>query len=183
MGNQKWSEVPRLYIVLRTIGQLKLLDDLINDHYTDLWFPFSPTLIPRALSLYPAFLQTQTLVLNRSIDLGRTDSKDHVYLDCNEPFPFTIKSTLGEGGSGKVSWISSGIRDSGYALKTLERRRGRDSDTKSQMRRFMIELKILKRIQHRHCISLVSSLRDLLSAIRLYLIPCFTRVCQSVSTK
>ncbi len=35
---QKWSRVPRLYTVLRIIGELQVLDDFIDQGITDVWF-------------------------------------------------------------------------------------------------------------------------------------------------
>ena len=39
MGRGSWSKVPRLYTILRIIGQLQLLDSFIDQGITDIWFP------------------------------------------------------------------------------------------------------------------------------------------------
>jgi hypothetical protein len=44
-----WSRIPRLYIVLRRIAQLSLLDIFIAQGVTDMWVPFSATSLPRVL--------------------------------------------------------------------------------------------------------------------------------------
>src|SRR5438552_11308657 len=45
-----WSQVPRIYVVLRTIGQLQLLDEFIDQGITDIWLPFSVESLPTKLS-------------------------------------------------------------------------------------------------------------------------------------
>jgi hypothetical protein len=45
-GRQAWSEIPRIYSVLRMIGHLETIDNFIDHGITDIWFPFSSTTLP-----------------------------------------------------------------------------------------------------------------------------------------
>src|SRR2546430_15010376 len=66
-----WAKVPRIYTVLRVIGQLQLLDSFINQGYTDIYFPFSQQTLPPTISpsLRGSFLHSQTLILSKAYDL------------------------------------------------------------------------------------------------------------------
>jgi len=57
-GRQAWSEIPRIYSVLRMIGHLENIDNFIDHGITDIWFPFSSTTLPQELS---SGLQAQSL--------------------------------------------------------------------------------------------------------------------------
>ena len=45
------SEVPRLYIVLRIIGQLESLDSIIENGFTDVGFPFTHATVPKGFNV------------------------------------------------------------------------------------------------------------------------------------
>jgi hypothetical protein len=47
---EAWSLVPRIYTVLRHIGQLQLIGDFINEGCSDIWFPFTHGTLPSHLS-------------------------------------------------------------------------------------------------------------------------------------
>lgn len=66
LGYISWSREPRLYIVLRVIEQLQLLDSFIDRGITDLWFPFTRASLPEILtaSMRSDFEKAQTLVLH-----------------------------------------------------------------------------------------------------------------------
>src|SRR6266516_1219574 len=49
-SHNAWTKFPRTYIVLRTIGQLNLLNDLIAVGFTDHWFPVKAMGLPQSLS-------------------------------------------------------------------------------------------------------------------------------------
>lgn len=58
-ANQPWSRIPRIYIVLRMIDAVHVIDDFINERITDFWFPFAQNSLPRGFqnaALRAAFL-------------------------------------------------------------------------------------------------------------------------------
>ena len=150
----EWSNAPRLYIVLRTIGQLIVLDILLGEGIDDLWFPFTPASVPKLLSpdLRVLFLDAQQLVLTKAVDL-ETGSKRHTHFGKDDTFPFEIRGTLGRGGTSNVDKIYNPLSRREFARKRFRRPRGQ---SKGDIDNFKNELQVLKRIQHDHCIKLVS---------------------------
>ena len=150
-----WADAPRLYIVLRTIGQLNVLDILLEEGINDIWFPFTPGTVPRLLSaeLRDAFLDAQQLVLTKAVDL-ETGAKRHTHFGKDDVFPFEIREKLGRGGSASVDRIYNPLSRREFARKRF--RRGSRGQNKREIDDFKNELKVLKRIQHDHCIKLVS---------------------------
>jgi hypothetical protein len=157
LGRQSWSTVPRIYIVLRLINQLQLLDMFIDQGITDIWFPFTDRSLPETLgpSIRAQFLECQSIVLTKAIDLENGDHRKHIHFGSGEPLPFEVKAHLGSGGYGTVDKIISLLSHREYARKTFKR--GRNfSRTKEDIRSFLTEIQVLKRVQHIHCIELVS---------------------------
>lgn len=154
LDQRKWSDAPRLYIVLRTIGQLTLLDSLLDEGIDDLWFPFTPATVPKPLSpdLRILFLDAQQSVLTKAVDL-ETGSKRHTHFGKDDAFPFEFRGKLGRGGSASVDKIYSPLSRREFARKKFRRGRGQ---SKGEIDNFKNELQVLKRIQHDHCIKLVS---------------------------
>lgn len=154
-NEKRWSGAPRLYIVLRTIDQLNLLNILLDEGITDLWFPFTPGTVPKLLSpdLRYAFLDAQQLVLTKAVDL-ETGSKRHTHFGKDDAFPFEIRGKLGRGGSASVDRIYNPLSRREFARKRF--RRGSRGQNKGEVEEFKNELQVLKRIQHDHCIKLVS---------------------------
>lgn len=152
-GKVSWSIVPRLYIILRMIGQLSVLDAFIDHGINDLGLPFNIPSLPHALSIsyHEDFMATQPLVLTKALDL---ENKGHAHFTRDDPFPFETKGTLGSGGFGKVDKILSPL--SGRELARKRFRRGKNMG-KTELGSFMNELKILKRLHYTHCIELVST--------------------------
>lgn len=150
----EWSDAPRLYIVLRTIGQLPVLDILLGEGINDLWFPFTPASVPKLLSpdLRLLFLDAQQLVLTKAVDL-ETGSKRHTHFGKDDAFPFEIRGKLGRGGATNVDKIYNPLSHREFARKRFRRGRGQ---SKGEIDNFKNELQVLKRIQHDHCIKLVS---------------------------
>jgi hypothetical protein len=93
-----WSKVPRTYIVLRTIGQLDMLNELIAQGFSDHWFPVQPRSLPSDLSpsIRSRIVQAQRLILTKSLDLEKSDRGEHGNFARGEPLPFTIESKLNE---------------------------------------------------------------------------------------
>jgi hypothetical protein len=151
---ESWSLVPRLYIILRIIGQLRILDAFINQGINDFWLPLIASSLPHALSVayHQEFITTQDLVLTKGLSL-ENNTKGHAHFTRDDLFPFEIKETLGRGGFGVVDRISSHFSGQEYARKRF--RRGKNF-CKRELHSFMNELTILKRLHHIHCIDLVS---------------------------
>jgi hypothetical protein len=124
-GKLSWSVAPRIYIVLRLIGQLQHFDAFLDHGINDLWLPFSPASLPSCLGLayHEEFLKRQTLVLTKAINL-ENGSKGHAHFTRNDPFPFEVKETLGEGGFGYVDKIVSPLSGRVFARKRFRRPRG-----------------------------------------------------------
>jgi hypothetical protein len=124
-GKLSWSSAPRIYIVLRLIGQLQHFDDFLDHGINDLWLPFSPASLPISLGLeyHEEFLKRQTLVLTKAINL-ENGSRGHAHFTRNDPFPFEVKETLGEGGFGYVDKIVSPLSGRVFARKRFRRPRG-----------------------------------------------------------
>ena len=154
-NEKKWSGAPRLYIVLRTIDQLNLLNILLDEGINDLLFPFTSTSVPKLLSpdLRKAFLAAQQLVLTKAVDL-ETGTKRHTHFGKDDAFPFEIRGKLGRGGSASVDKIFNPLSQREFARKRF--RRGSRGQNKEEIDDFKNELQVLKKVQHDHCIKLVS---------------------------
>jgi hypothetical protein len=154
-GRHSWSEVPRIYTVLRIIGELQIIDNFLGQGITDMWFPFSSASLPRALNsaMQEKFLDVQKLVLTKGLDLEKDENKEHAHFGKGEALPFKVEEMLGEGGFSQVHKITSLISKRIYARKRFRRGTGPRSD--AEISSFKNELKILKRIHHQHCVELV----------------------------
>lgn len=144
-----WSNVPRLYIVLRSIGHLEALPSFTSLGMTDLWFPFSIGTFPLSVdqTIRRAFLEAQWAVLTKSIDLEKGEQGEHRSFAQGEFFPFESKGVLGFGAFSTVDKVVSLRSGSQYAQKRI--RRG-DSfhNAVINMESFSKELQVLKRAQH-----------------------------------
>ena len=151
---QRWSHTPRLYTILRTIGQLPALDTMLEQGYSDYWLPFDTKSVPMILgsSMRNKFLETQSLVLTKAVDLEKSNLKRHVHFVRNDLFPFEIREKLGKGGYGTVDKIFSSFSRREFARKRFLKTKG---ESKGEVQSFRNELQVLKRIQHHHCIELV----------------------------
>jgi hypothetical protein len=124
-GKLSWSVAPRIYIVLRLIGQLQHFDAFLDHGINDLWLPFSASSLPSCLGLAynEEFLKQQARVLTKAINL-ENGSRGHAHFTRNDPFPFEVKETLGEGGFGYVDKIVSPLSGRVFARKRFRRPRG-----------------------------------------------------------
>ncbi|KAH0541626.1 hypothetical protein FGG08_003916 [Glutinoglossum americanum] len=161
MDHETWSHVPRLYIVLHRIGYLNLLNDFIALRITDFWFPFTQLTLPSLLgpSDQIAFLQQQQCVLTKATHLERDDSGEHRHFSDREHIPFQSKAILGTGGFSQVEKVVSLISFREYARKLIYRKKA-FGEFQQSMPDFERELKILKRVRHRHIVELVGSYTD-----------------------
>jgi serine/threonine protein kinase len=161
MGRTRWSRVPRIYTVLRRIGQLQLLDAFIAQGITDIWLPFSASSLPELLSPSSRadFLRIQSVALTKAIDLEKGELGHHIHLRDGEPLPFKTIGILGKGGYGQVDKVLSLTSFNEFALKRIRRPKlfGR---AKEPTKTFEAELEVLKRLKHRHTVELIGSYTD-----------------------
>ncbi|KAF2801441.1 kinase-like protein [Mytilinidion resinicola] len=151
-SNPQWSKVPRTYIVLRTIGELKSLDNLIDEGFSDYWFPVTERRLPGCLrpSVRAAFVGAQSLVLTKSIDLERGEHGQHRHFEQGESPPLESKGILGNGGFGQVDIVLSQISFKEYARKRVLRSSAFSDRRKEGIQQFIAEIQILKRLKHHH---------------------------------
>jgi serine/threonine protein kinase len=166
--NPQWSKVPRIYIVLRTIDCLDLLDTFIDIGVSDHWFPFTERSLPPCL--WPGrrsqFMVAQNLVMTKSMDLEKGEMGQHCYFKAHEPLPFEMKGILGSGGYGQVDKVLSRISFRVYALKRVSRSLvfsgpvGKAERRRDCVKQLIAEIGILKRLKHQHVVEFVGSYTD-----------------------
>ncbi|KAH7394810.1 kinase-like domain-containing protein [Pyrenochaeta sp. MPI-SDFR-AT-0127] len=161
-SNPPWSKVPRTYTILRTIGYLKFLDDLIDVGFSDYWLPVTERNLPGCLQprVRAAFVGAQSLVLTKSMDLERGGNGQHCHFKQGEPLPFEPKGILGSGGFGQVDKVLSQISFKEYARKRVLRSTAFASPRKEYTKQFIAEIQILKRLEHHHIVEFVGSYTD-----------------------
>ena len=155
-GNAPWGHVPRLYTVLRLIDQVDTMGLFLAQGMNDIWFPFTNATLPpaMALSTQVKFLESQAVVLSKGFKLESDPDRRHVNFSGQDALPFDVVGRLGRGAHGSVNKVVSTISYRQYAQKVFRKGRGlRREDIKS----FITELGILKRVQHKHCVELVSA--------------------------
>jgi L1 cell adhesion molecule like protein len=155
-GRLSWSNVPRLYTVLRLIEQLPMLDSFVDQGITDIWFPFTSASLPDTLapSSRASFLKSQSVVLSKSLRFEKSSERKHVHFTEGEPLPYEVVGRLGSGAHGFVDKVMSLISHREYARKSFRRIRGVGKD---HIKSFLMELQVLKKISHIHCVELVSA--------------------------
>ncbi|KAN0114727.1 hypothetical protein V8E51_004271 [Hyaloscypha variabilis] len=157
---ERWSTVPRIYTVLRSIGQPQLIDDFIDEGFTDIWFPFTAHNLPPRLSpsIKAQFLTTQSVVFTQALDLEKKEGR-HATFAADEPLWFESRGKLGRGAFGVVDKVVSLITLHEYARKRM-RRDNNFPKSKREIKDFKAELAILKTVNHHHCVKLVGSYTD-----------------------
>jgi hypothetical protein len=160
--NPQWSRVPRTYIFLRTIGSLDLLNTFIDLAFSEHWFPVTVTNLPHCL--HPGkrsqFVAAQNLVITKSTDLEKGENGQHCYFRQNEPLPFEAKSTLGTGGFGRVDLVLSLTSFKEYARKRMPRSTVFSGRRTEDIKRFIAEIEVLKRLRHHHVVEFVGCYTD-----------------------
>lgn len=82
VGKQAWSERPRTYLVLRLIGENRLMDEFVLEGCKDIHFPYIERRLPNALAnstSKQSFLDMQYLVLSpKSADLVQGGPHRHL---------------------------------------------------------------------------------------------------------
>jgi hypothetical protein len=160
--NPRWSKVPRTYVVLRLIGQLNILEDLINIGFSDYWFPVVKQNLPEALryTVQAAFFNTQDLVLTKSMDVEKGENGQHCFFEQGDFIPFETKAVLGRGGYGQVDKVLSTISFREYARKRVLRSHVFRGWRKEDVHDFITEIEILKRLEHKHVVKYIGSYTD-----------------------
>ncbi|KAG4442866.1 hypothetical protein IFR05_001662 [Cadophora sp. M221] len=95
--------MPRIYVLLRLIGQVEIANVFIDEEITDLGFPFTQRTLPHAFTDQTArhnFLKTQPLVCSTLLELAWGIEHHHFARESN--IPLSILSDLGSGGYGSV---------------------------------------------------------------------------------
>ncbi len=161
-ANPRWSKVPRTYVVLRRIGHLDLLDQLLDIGFSDYFFPVTERNMPQCLrpSVRSTFLDAQKLVLTKSVGLERGGQGQHSHFKQGEPIPFKSKEVLGSGGFGQVDKVMSLVSFREYARKRVLRSSAFRGRRLEDMKQFITEIQILKRLEHRHIVDFIGSYTD-----------------------
>ncbi|KAG6357245.1 hypothetical protein INS49_015123 [Diaporthe citri] len=109
------------------------------------------------------FLRAQDVVLSKFFCLEKgigpgnhASGKEHAQFGQDEPLPFRVVANLGGGAHGVVDKVVSTVSDREYARKLFRK----PDIGKREARTFVNELKILKRINHEHCVELIGSYSD-----------------------
>ncbi|KAH6629837.1 hypothetical protein C7974DRAFT_395322 [Boeremia exigua] len=158
-----WSRIPRIYSVLRVIGQVEAISHFLDEDITDVWFPFSQKSLPTSFHDHPArlsFLDNQHLVFNaKAVSFERVHAKHSHFRDASE-VPLRTTGELGKGGFGSVDRVLSTITHREYARKLIPRGRTFRRE-KEVLRSFEKELSSLKKLSaHRHIVEFVGSYTD-----------------------
>lgn len=154
-----WGKVPRTYALLRMIGRLDHLDDLIALNVTDINIPYSTNNLPSCLSpsARSAFRAKQHLVLTNSMELERGRDGQHVHIENLDNLQLETRGFLGEGGGcARVEKVFSAMSCRLYALKLI-RRATAFPDDKEAITKFEDELNKAKKARHRHIAEIAGS--------------------------
>ncbi|KAF2265229.1 kinase-like protein [Lojkania enalia] len=163
-----WSAVPRLYIVLRRIGLLKLRDLFFSRQFSDAHFPYTNFSLPSGMAPKDksAFLQAQRCVMTSPNHISKWDLGEHAHFASKDQVPLEVKAILGTGGYSQVEAVicrEPGARDNASLRRQLVRkimRRGAFGRAQHGLEIFKSELHILKRVQHKHLVEIVGSYSD-----------------------
>lgn len=139
--NPTWSKYPRLYLILRGVNKLELLDELIRNEVSDLWIPLSRSFIDSYPSLAATdILSSQAVVLTNNLALD--GGKQHRHLHWDTVIPFEEQARLGKGGIqfGVVEAVSCFGRK--FVRKTYWRRELTSSDQRYNMSTFKKEIEV-----------------------------------------
>ncbi|KAK8075297.1 kinase-like protein [Apiospora hydei] len=158
-NHEDWSIVPRLFTVLTLIDRSDALSIFIQNGMDDMWFPFEMGTLPPSLqsSTKSRFLEIQEVVYGESkAHQLESGAKRHALFGKDDYIPFVSKKKLGRGAHGTVDKVISTISYKEYARKLFRK----PKVGKNNFANFKTELDILKKVRHRHCVSLVSTYAD-----------------------
>ncbi|KAL5349220.1 hypothetical protein ACLOAV_005508 [Pseudogymnoascus australis] len=160
-SNLEWSKVPRIYIILRTIGCLSHLDTFIDLGFSDYWLPFKERSLPHCVrpSQRSQFVATQNIAMTQSLDLEKGAAGQHCNFSQREVLPFKEKGIIGSGGYGQVDKVLNLVSFKEYARKRVNRHMAFGRRTED-LQSFIAEIEILKRLNHHHIVEFVGSYTD-----------------------
>lgn len=160
--DETWSKMPRTYTLLRRIGQLNHIQAFIDHGFSDHWFPVTMSSLPKNLpqDLRTQVLNSQEIILTKSIDLEKGELGRHLHFAKREAIPFESKGILGTGGFGQVDRVLSLISYKEYARKLIPRRAAFSSRPSTVIQAFVAEIQILKSLKHKHIVRFVGSYTD-----------------------
>ncbi len=98
--------------------------------------------------------------MTKSLDLEKGDKGDHCLFRHGESLPFEEKGILGTSGFGQVDRILSLISFREYARKRVPRSTIFGGRSAENVKRFIAEIEILKRLKHIHIAEFVGSYTD-----------------------
>jgi hypothetical protein len=116
------GKVPRTYIVLRTIGPLKLVNELIDAGFSDYWFSVTDRSLPGCSlpTLRASFGKTQSSVLiKKNYRPGEKRKCQHCYYKEGESPPCKTERVFGKGALGQIDRVFSLISFKEYARKPV----------------------------------------------------------------
>jgi serine/threonine protein kinase len=90
-----------------------------------------------------------------SIDLEKGEKGQHCYYKQGESPPLETKGIVGRGGFGQVDRVLSWISFKEYAKKQVPRGLAFRGRRKEDIKRFIVEIEILKRLKHHHIVEFV----------------------------
>jgi serine/threonine protein kinase len=150
------QNAPRTYIVLRSIGRLDVLEQLLSVGFGDGWFPVEARSLPGFLEprVRNEIVQSQRVILTKASNL---EKGRHCHFGSGDSLPFTTLARLGSGAFGTVTRIESTITFRQYALKTIRRRAAFGEKSKQAMGEILSEMRIMQSLQHNHIVRYVGS--------------------------
>jgi hypothetical protein len=162
-GKDTWSQNPRLYLILRDIGQIEdttqpqLLDNLINEGFNDFWIPVASIdilqqILPRDLPSQFFHAQSRVCVQPADFRIGLGNFHGH-FIEKDGP-PFAYPRWIGKGRVGHVEEVLSLTDGKVYARKSI-RKLSHFSRAQDDIQRFRCELQVLRRIKYKHCVKIV----------------------------
>lgn len=157
---REWAENPKLYYILRRIRREDLIEQILDTNFTDLWLPFPKRMLQKVLGEkdLKTFLDVQDLCLDEEIALNLRGQ--HFSLEDLSIMDFQELKVLGVGGYGEVHHMKDLRTGIEYARKVMVR----PSNVKRHhdlMHQFKRELYGMRRVRHRHCVTLRASCTDL----------------------
>jgi serine/threonine protein kinase len=180
-GHHSWSNNPRLYIILRDIGQIKdssqpqLLDVLLKNGLNDMWIPItSDATLKQFLKpeICCQFLQAQGRVCLHSASFGLGPWDSHRHFATRDGAPFEYRRRIGQGHIGLVDEVFSPTDRKLYARKSI--RKSSDfgyTRLQDDVERFRCEMQVLRRIKHRHCVQIVRKPIVLSNCLKMIKLP------------
>jgi hypothetical protein len=157
---QRWSSRPRIYALLCRIGALQYFDRFIERGISDIVLPFDWQTIGDIFEddrIKQRFLDEQPLALTKARLLE--SKKEHLHFPGNASEQFSRLLYLDRGGYGTVDAAVSKLSGRLFARKSYPRGSDKEANRRAQLY-LEEEINMLKRINHRHLVSIVGSYTD-----------------------